>query len=125
MHVHDTGKRFGRRFAAPEIFPVTRVARQKDVILHAVLGVLGHAVLRPGRTVQHVPLRDVPMTARRDHHFHNVLDLFHRGHVILSAALDRVHHQLGDGAHVGEVGKAQAEAVGGIIVQRVRRVVVP
>ena len=74
--------------------------------------------------IQHVPLGDVPMTARGDHHLDDVLDLLDRRDMVLGPTLDGVHHQLRDGAHVGEVGEAEAEAVGCVIMQRIGRIVV-
>ena len=124
VHVHHARERFGRRFAAPQIFPVARIAREENVVLQAVLGVHVDAVLGARGAIQHVALGDVPMTARGDHHFDDVLDLFDRGDMILGPTLDGVHHQLRDRADIGEVGEAQAEAVRGVVVKRVRRIVV-
>ena len=124
MHVHHARERFGGRFAATEIVAVARVARQEDVVLQAVLAVHGEAMLGAGGAIQHVPLGDVPVAARGDHHFNDVLDLFDRGDMVLGATLDGVHHQLRDRADVGEVGEPQPEAMGGVVVERVRRIIV-
>ena len=123
VHIHDAGERFGRRFAATQILAVARVARQEDVVLQAVLAVYAEAMLGAGGAIEHVSLCDIPVTARGDHHFDDVLNLFDRGDMVLGPTLDGVHHQLRDRADVGEVGEAQPEAMGGIVMERVRRVV--
>ena len=124
VHVHHARERFGRRFAAVQIFPVARVAREKDVILQTVLAVHVEPMLGAGGAIEHVALGDVPVSTRGDHHFHDVLNFFDRGNMVLGPTFHGVHHQLRDRADVGEVGKSQTEAVRGVVVERVRRIVV-
>ena len=124
MHVHHAGERFGRCFATAKIFTVARVTRQEDVILHPVVAVFGQASRGTCRPMNDIALGDVPVPARGDHHLHNILNFFDGGRTLAGFALHRVHDELCDRQHFGEIGEAQSEPCRGVVGVQVGRVLV-